>query len=125
MRAEVIRLACERPVDSEVPLACWSSSELAAEVISRGICEQISGVTVWRWLSEDAIRPWQYRSWIFPRGPEFTANAGRVLDLYAGRWEGELLHARRRGVRHHQHQQPPTRSGARSGRASSSQRRNS
>ncbi len=87
-----MRLACERPADSEVPLARWSSSELAAEVVARGICEQISGVTVWRWLSEDAIKPWQCRSWIFPRDPQFTAKAGRILDLYAGRWEGELLH---------------------------------
>ncbi len=88
----MIRLACERPADSEVPLARWSSSELAAEVVTRGICEQISGITVWRWLSEDAIKPWQYRSWIFPRDPHFTEKAGRILDLYAGRWEGELLH---------------------------------
>jgi hypothetical protein len=88
----VIRLACERPADSDVPLARWSSSELAREAVTRGICEQISGVTVWRWLSEDAIKPWQYRSWIFPRDPEFTAKAGRILDLYAGRWEGERLH---------------------------------
>jgi hypothetical protein len=92
VRAEVIRLACERPSDSEVPLARWSSIELAREVVARGICEQISGITVWRWLSEDAIKPWQYRSWIFPRDPAFTAKAGRILDLYSGRWEGELLH---------------------------------
>jgi hypothetical protein len=92
VRAEVIRLACERPADSDVPLARWSSAELAAEVVARGICEQISGVTVWRWLSEDAIKPWQHRSWIFPRDPKFTAKAGRILDLYSGRWEGELLH---------------------------------
>jgi len=88
----VIRLACERPADSQMPLARWSSTELAAEVVTRGICEQISGMTVWRWLSEDAIKPWQHRSWIFPRDPEFTVKAGRILDLYAGRWEGELLH---------------------------------
>jgi hypothetical protein len=88
----VIRLACERPADSDVPLARWSSAELAAEVVARGVCEQISGITVWRWLSQDAIKPWQYRSWIFPRDPEFTIKAGRILDLYAGRWEGELLH---------------------------------
>jgi hypothetical protein len=43
-------------------------------------------------LSEDAIRPWNCRSWIFPRDPEFAQKAGRVLDLYHGRWEGELLH---------------------------------
>jgi len=75
-----------------VPLARWSSTDLAREVVTRGICEQISGVTVWRWLSEDAIKPWQYRSWIFPRDPEFTTKAGRILDLYAGRWDGQLLH---------------------------------
>ena len=92
VRAEVIRLACELPADSQVPLARWSSSELAREAVARGICEQISGVTVWRWLSEDAIKPWQHRSWIFPRDPDFAAKAGRILDLYAGRWEGELLH---------------------------------
>jgi DDE superfamily endonuclease len=28
----------------------------------------------------------------FPRDPDFAAKAGRILDLYAGRWEGELLH---------------------------------
>jgi hypothetical protein len=43
VRAEVIRLACERPSDSEVPLARRSSAELAAEAVTRGICEQISG----------------------------------------------------------------------------------
>ena len=85
-------MACELPADSQVPLARWSSTELAREAVSRGICAQISGVTVWRWLSEDAIKPWQYRSWIFPRDPDFTAKAGRILDLYGGRWEGELLH---------------------------------
>jgi hypothetical protein len=88
----VIRLACERPADSDVPVARWSANELAAEAITRGICEQISGITVWRWLSQDAIKPWQYRSWIFPRDPAFTAKAARILDLYAGRWEDELLH---------------------------------
>jgi hypothetical protein len=49
-------MACELPAESQVPLARWSSTELAREAVSRGICEQISGVTVWRWLSEDAIQ---------------------------------------------------------------------
>jgi DDE superfamily endonuclease len=92
VRAEVIRLACERPADSDVPLARWSSSELAREAVARGIAEHISGVTVWRWLSEGAIKPWQHRFWIFPRDPDFAGKAGRVLDLYAGRWQGERLH---------------------------------
>jgi hypothetical protein len=48
----------------------------------------VSGTTVWRWLSQDAIRPWRHRSWIFPRDPDFAARAGDVLDLNAGRWRG-------------------------------------
>jgi DDE superfamily endonuclease len=88
----VIRLACERPTEEGVPLARWSAPELAAEAVARGIAEQISGVTVWRWLSQDAIKPWQYRSWIFPRDPRFAEKAAPILDLYAGRWQGELLH---------------------------------
>jgi hypothetical protein len=85
-------MACSLPVDSGVPLSRWSSSELAREAITRGIVEQISGVTVWRWLSEDAIKPWQHRSWIFPRDPLFAQRAGPILDLYAGYWQGERLH---------------------------------
>jgi hypothetical protein len=88
----VIALACELPAEKGVPLSRWSAIELAHEAITRGIVEQISGVTVWRWLSEDAIRPWNYRSWIFPRDPQFKAKAGPILDLYEGRWEGERLH---------------------------------
>lgn len=63
------------------------------EVVHRGIVAEISGSTIWRWLHEDAIKPWQHRSWIFPRDPEFEQKAGRVLDLYQGMWEGEPLGA--------------------------------
>ena len=92
MRAEVIALACALPAERGVPLSRWSASELAREAIGRGIVEQISGVTVWRWLSQDAIKPWQHRSWIFPRDPLFAERAGPILDLYAGYWQGERLH---------------------------------
>jgi hypothetical protein len=43
VRVEVIRLACELPAGSELPRARRSSSELAAELVARGVCEQISG----------------------------------------------------------------------------------
>jgi hypothetical protein len=65
--------------------------ELQREVIARGIVAQISGVTLWRWLSADALQPWRHRSWIFPRDPLFAEKAGRVLDLYARSWEGTTL----------------------------------
>jgi hypothetical protein len=85
-------IACQLPCERGVPLSRFSSAEIAREAVARGIVEQVSGATVWRWLAEDAIRPWNYRSWIFPRDPDFAAKAARVLDLYAGRFEGKLLH---------------------------------
>ena len=84
-------LACELPAISGVPLSRWSAQEVARETMERGIVASISGTSVWRWLSEDAIRPFYHRSWIFPRDPDFAEKAGRVLDLYEGRWEGEAL----------------------------------
>ena len=42
-------------------------------------------------MHEDAIKPWQTRSWIFPRDPHFAEKAGRVLDLYARTFEGTRL----------------------------------
>lgn len=92
MRAEVKALACELPAERGLAFSRLSSRDIAAEVVSRGISCQISGATVWRWLSEDAIKPWLYRSWIFPRDPDFRDKAARVLDLYQGRFEGRRLH---------------------------------
>src|SRR6266550_2205076 len=46
---------------------------------------------LWRWLHQDAIRPWFHRSWIFPRDPDFAEKAGRLLDLYAREWQGRAL----------------------------------
>jgi DDE superfamily endonuclease len=89
--AEVKALACELPSERGVPLSRWSSAEIAREAIARGIVAEISGTTVWRWLTEDAIRPWNYRSWIFPRDPRFAEKAGPILDLYEGRWDGQRL----------------------------------
>jgi hypothetical protein len=60
-------------------------------VVAEGIVAHVSGSTLWRWLSRDALCPWRYRSWIFPRDPQFAAKAGEVLDLYERRWKGAPL----------------------------------
>jgi hypothetical protein len=42
-------------------------------------------------LAEDAIKPWQYRSWIFLCDPDFATKAVWVSDRYQGMREAELL----------------------------------
>ena len=88
---EVKALACELPVVTGVPLSRWSTAEIARHVRAAGIVATISDKTVWRWLNEDAIRPWQHRTWIFPRDPLFSTKAGRILDLYERIWDGKPL----------------------------------
>ena len=89
--AEVKAIACELPATQGVPLGRWSLAELRAEVIAGGLAAELSTSTVRRWLEEDAIKPWQHRSWVFPRDPDFAAKAGRVLDLYARVFQGQAL----------------------------------
>jgi hypothetical protein len=88
--AEVKAIACELPATHGLPLSRFSRVELHRLVIERGVSDA-SASTIWRWLHEDAIKPWQTRSWIFPRDPNFPETAGRALDLYARSFEGKRL----------------------------------
>ncbi len=90
---QVKALACELPATLGVPLSRLSTADIAREVRHAGIVATISDKTVWRWLHADAIRPWQHRTWIFPRDPAFALKAGRILDLYARQWQGRPLDA--------------------------------
>jgi len=89
--AQVKALACTPPADHDLPLSRWSCPDLARQAITAGICPTISSSTVRRWLSQDALKPWQFPSWIFITDPDFPAKAGRVLDLYARTWDGQPL----------------------------------
>ena len=88
---QVKALACELPSQHGRPLSRWSTTDLVQQVQQSGLVASVSGSTLWRWLHEDAIRPWYHRSWVFPRDPDFAAKAGRILDLYGRQWEGKPL----------------------------------
>jgi len=88
---QIRALACELPATRGLPLSRLSTADIVREAQRCGIVATIREKTVWRWLHEDAIRPWQHRTWICPRDPEFAVKAGRILDLYARRYEGCAL----------------------------------
>lgn len=88
---QVKAIACELPSTLGLPLSRLSTADIVREVQRCGIAATISNKTVWRWLNDDAIRPWQHRCWIFPRDPDFATKAGRILDLYSGQWQGQPL----------------------------------
>lgn len=93
-RALTVALACERPTERNVPLSRYSLAEIAAEVAALSTGEHHpSRSSIWRLLKHDALRPWRYKCWIFPRDCHFLERAGPVLDLYACTWQGRPLWA--------------------------------
>ena len=88
--ALVKAVACELVAETQQPLSRQSLANVTARVRTV-LGTPISRSTVWRILDTDAIKPWRYKYWIFPRDPHFVDKAGPILDLYAGRWQGEPL----------------------------------
>ena len=89
-RALVTALACESVAQTGLPLSRQSLGDLTERACA-DLGKPISRSTVQRILDADAIKPWQYEHWIFPRAPDFFGTAARVLDLYEGYWQGERL----------------------------------
>jgi hypothetical protein len=73
-----------------LPLSRQSLDDLTTRA-HYALGKPISRSTVWRILDGDAIKPWRYEHWLFPRDPRFAEKAGLILDLYAGTWEGTAL----------------------------------
>ena len=55
--AEVKAIACELPLTHGLPLGRFTRTELHRLVIERGVSEA-SASTIWRWLHDDALKPW-------------------------------------------------------------------
>jgi hypothetical protein len=88
--ALVKAVACELVSETKQPLSRQSLADVTARA-QTALGKPISRSTVWRILDRDAIKPWRYQYWIFPRDPQFAEKAGPILDLYAGTWEGKPL----------------------------------
>lgn len=90
--AQVKATACELVSQTAQPLSRQSTADITRRV-NAALARPMSRTTVWRTLKRDAIQPWRYRYWIFPRAARFGPQAATILDLYAGFWHGEPLGA--------------------------------
>jgi hypothetical protein len=89
-RALVTAIACETVAETKQPLSRQSVGDLTRR-INAVLVNPLSRTTLWRMLHQDAIKPWQFKHWIFPRDPNFGRKAGPILDLYSGVWKGRPL----------------------------------
>ncbi len=89
MRALVIAIACELPSQRGLALGRHCASSIWQVVTSEGV--PISIRSVQRILKANALKPWQYASWMHPRDPNFVAKVKVILDLYQFIFEGHSL----------------------------------
>jgi hypothetical protein len=90
-RVQVIAVVCETLHQHELPLSRFSISDLHRVVVKEEGLATLSHASLARILKQDALKPWRYRYWLFPRDPDFVSKACVILDLYAGFWEGQRL----------------------------------
>jgi transposase len=82
---KLVALACEHPKASGRPITQWSSKELAAEALKRGIVKRISRATVSRLLKEARIKPHLSRYWLNAHPADeaaFDAQVRAICALY-------------------------------------------
>ncbi len=89
-RAAVVALACQLPAVTGVPLSRWTGPELLAEITTQA-AGPLSLTSLRRILAGHPVKPWQYRSWIYPRDPGFEARAAVIPGLYQGYCQGKRL----------------------------------
>jgi hypothetical protein len=89
-RAIIASIACDVVARTGNPLSRQATTDLARRAQDE-LNKPISRATVWRILDEDAIKPWQYEHWLFPRAADFFSKAAVVLDLYQGYYQDERL----------------------------------
>jgi hypothetical protein len=90
-RVQITAVVCETLWKRELPLSRFSTADLLRVVTQEEGLEGLSHSSLARFLCQDALKPWRYRYWLFPRDPDFLSRACVVLDLYAGFWEGQRL----------------------------------
>jgi transposase len=81
-RAEVVRIACERPKDCKVAFRdLWTLSSLQ-QVVQRQLGEPISRSEIWRILQCHGVRPHRVRGWLHSSDPEFRPKVAAICALY-------------------------------------------
>ena len=90
---KLIALACEHPRASGRPLSRWSSRDLVAEAVKRGIVQRICRATVSRLLAEAKIKPHLSRYWLNAAPVDEAAFDAQVRAVCALYRQAAQLHA--------------------------------
>jgi transposase len=81
-RAEVVRIACERPMDCKVKFRdVWTLSSLR-DAAERELKVPISRSEIWRIVQCHGVRPHRVRGWLHSSDPEFQPKVKAICAIY-------------------------------------------
>jgi transposase len=83
--AHVVKLACERPDDVGRSVSQWFCEDLARQLITEQIVENISSETIRRILANNKLKPWRVHMWLsdkYPRDATFYKTITEIINLY-------------------------------------------
>src|SRR5690606_24964785 len=81
-RAEVVRVACERPKDCKAAFRdVWTLSSLQ-EAVERELGVTISRSEIWRILQCHGVRPHRVQGWLHSSDPEFQPKVAAICAIY-------------------------------------------
>ncbi len=76
---DVLAIATSDPEDSQRPITHWTSTELAEEVVLRGLAPSIHRSTISRFLADCKLKPHKVKEWMNRKSdPDFDKRAHRV-----------------------------------------------
>lgn len=84
-QAKLISLACEDPGQSNRPIACWTSRELANEAVRREILDAISARWCRHLLARCKLRPHRNKYWLFSPDKydeDFEQRVATICQIY-------------------------------------------
>ena len=82
--ALITATVCATLKDHELPLSRLSTSDLLRVVHQQEGLAEVSQSTLARHLQQQALKPWQYRYWLFPRDPDFVNRACHRVGFVCG-----------------------------------------
>lgn len=91
IRCEVVKLACDKPNDYDVPCRDIWTHQALADVLEQQTDWKISRSEVGKILRAEDFRPHHVRNWLHSPDPNFRPKARRICDLYCHPPEGATI----------------------------------
>ena len=80
-RTRVTTIVCETLWTRDLSFSRLSTADLLRVVTQADRLADLSSSSLSRFLRQDALKPWQYRYWLFSRDPDFINKVCVALDL--------------------------------------------